>query len=117
MICPHCGYEKNAENAPYCNLCHVVFCKKKMPLQKTQEIQEGDKEKTTTKKIATIDDLPDELKTILLKEKDAVIHNSQDNFIDSKKMMLIGILLVFILLIVSGMFVLLPVMRTILTKG
>jgi hypothetical protein len=112
MICPHCGYEKNTENALCCSLCHVVFSKKGMLPKKTQ----GNKE-TFTKKITTIDDLPDELKTMLLKEKEAVIRSSSDNFIDSKKMLLLGILLVFILLIVGGMFVLLPVMRTIITKG
>ncbi len=112
MICPHCGYERNAENALYCNLCQVSFCKKKIPLQETQETQ-----KTSTKKITTIDDLPDELKTKLLKEKDAIIHSKEDNFMDSKKMMLLGILLVLILLIIGGMFVLLPTIKTILTKG
>ncbi|MBI4778572.1 hypothetical protein HY792_06615 [Candidatus Desantisbacteria bacterium] len=113
MICPNCGYEKNAVDAICCNLCHVVFRKKEMPLQETQE---KDKGKTTTKEITTIDDLPDELKTMLLKEKDEVIRSSQNNFIDSKKMLLIGILLGFILLMIGGIFVLLPTMRTILMK-
>ncbi|MBU0701102.1 hypothetical protein KKE26_07420 [bacterium] len=106
MICPHCGYEKNTEDALCCNLCHELFRKKGIALQ------EKDKQE-----IATFNDLPDELKVILSKEKDEVNRSSQDNFIDSKKMMLIGILLVFILLIVGGIFVLLPVVRTILTKG
>ncbi|MDI6780639.1 MAG: hypothetical protein QME49_00790 [bacterium] len=114
MICPHCGYEKNVEDAIYCNLCHVSFCKKET-LQETQETQKT--QKTSAKKIVTIDDLPDELKTKLLKEKDDVIRSSGSNFMDSKKMILIGLLLGFILLMVGGMFVLLPAMRTILTKG
>ncbi|MEK7813762.1 MAG: hypothetical protein AAB296_08375 [Candidatus Desantisbacteria bacterium] len=127
MICPHCGYEKNAEDALYCNLCHVSFCKKdctkEMPLQETQKKDAGERgkgeegEKNVAKKIATIDDLPDELKARLLKEKDAIVHSKGDNFMDSKKMILIGLLFGFILLMVGGIFVLLPVMRTILMKG
>ena len=124
MICPHCEYEKNAEDALYCNLCHVSFCAKdctkKLPLQETQKKDAGEGEegeKNVTKKISTIDDLPDELKAKLLKEKDAIIHSKGDNFMDSKKIILIGLLLGFILLMVGGIFVLLPAMRTILMKG
>ncbi|MBI4753419.1 hypothetical protein HY793_03485 [Candidatus Desantisbacteria bacterium] len=111
MICPHCGYEKNTEDALCCNLCHVVFRKKDK-----QEIP-ATVDTISAKGVTSFDSLPDELKTILLKEKDEVFRDSGNPIIESKKMMLIGILFVFILLLVGGMFLIAPVIRTMLTKG
>ncbi|MFH1859665.1 MAG: hypothetical protein ABH870_01430 [bacterium] len=106
MICPHCGYEKNAEDALCCNLCHELFRKKGIALQ------EKDKQEITT-----FNDLPDELKAILSKERDEVNRNQGNITIEPKKKLLIVALLILILLIVGGMVVLLPVIKTILTKG
>ncbi|MFH1096040.1 MAG: hypothetical protein V1749_00850 [Candidatus Desantisbacteria bacterium] len=112
MFCPHCGYEKNTEDALYCNLCHVVFRKK----EDKQEIANV-KDATSAKGIASFNDLPEELKATLLKERDEVNRNQGKLAIEPKKMMIMGILLVFILLLVGGMVLMAPFIRTMLTKG
>jgi len=111
MICPHCGYEKNTEDALCCNLCYVVFHKKNK-----QEIP-ATVDTISAKGVTSFDNLPDELKTILLKEKDDVFRKSDNLIIEPKKMMIIGIVAAFILLLIGGMAVLLPSMKTMLTKG
>lgn len=113
MICPHCGYEKNTEDALYCNLCHVVFRKKEETIQETAT----DKDAVSVKGVTSFNDLPEELKAKLLKEKEEVNRNQNNPIIEPKKMRIISIVLIFILLVVGGMFILLPVLRKILTKG
>ncbi len=118
MICPHCGYEKNTEDALYCNLCHVVF-RKKEDKQKIATVKDATSAKgiASARGATSFNDLPDELKATLLKEKDEVFRHQGNLIIEPKKMMIVGILLIFILLGVGGMFVVAPVLRTMLTKG
>jgi uncharacterized membrane protein YvbJ len=100
LVCPKCGYDRNPDDALYCNLCHENFKKKKIT-----------SDKDSSKEITSFDDLPAELKATLLKEKDELLYK-QEPIIDPKKIMMwIGIF-VLLLVLIGGLFVILPLMSS-----
>lgn len=55
IVCPKCGYE-NLNDALYCNLCNHIFRREK-------------KEPPTKGKITSIDDLPEDIRNSLVRQK------------------------------------------------
>ncbi|MEW6606341.1 MAG: zinc-ribbon domain-containing protein [bacterium] len=67
LVCPKCGY-KNSDDALYCNLCNKIFRKEK-------------KENLQEEKINSINDLPENIKNLLLQQKMEIMDKGKEEFL------------------------------------